>query len=49
VYDRVKELVDSMNSLTGNNSHSMVEAACWPDDIRSSQLKFWEPWHYINK
>lgn len=49
MYDRVKELVDSMNSLTGNNSHSMVEAACWPDDIRSSQLKFWEPWHYINK
>lgn len=38
-----------MNDLTANKSHTVVEAACWPDDIRNSGLKFWQPWHYINK
>lgn len=36
-------------SLTHGISNNMVEAACWPDDIKTYGLEAFNEWHYLNK
>ena len=37
VYDKMDELVKSINALTDDRSHTFIESASWPDDIKGSQ------------
>ena len=48
VFDKMNELVTSINSLTDDRSHTFIECASWPDDIKEDQynLEIWSVWHY---
>jgi len=43
-----KDLVTSINQLCDNKSRTLIESACWPDDLKSSQynMKLFDPWHF---
>ena len=49
IYNRVNELVLILNPLTLNTSHTFVEAAAWPDDIKDKPMNFWDNWHYYDR
>ena len=50
-YAHFGELITSINNLVDNKSRTLIESACWPDDIKSHNynMHLWDSWHFIDK
>ena len=46
-----RELIQSINHLVDNRSRTLIESACWPDDLKGHNynMQLWDAWHFINK
>lgn len=44
-------LVTSINNLVDNKSRTLIESACWADDLKARQynMELWNDWHFIDK
>ena len=44
------DVVQSINFLTDNRSHTFIEASVWPDDLKEKKYKMnlWDSWHFAD-
>jgi cobyric acid synthase len=46
-----KDVITSINSLVDNRGRTLIESACWADDLkeRKYNMELWNDWHFIDK
>lgn len=49
LYNRVNNLILSLDPLCDNKSLTFIEAAVWPDDIKTPPMNFWDNWHFLDR
>jgi hypothetical protein len=45
---KFRRLIESINFLTDNRSHTLIESSVWPDDLKEKKYKMglWDSWHF---
>ena len=45
---KFRKLIESINFLCDNRSHTLIESSVWPDDLKEQKYKMglWDSWHF---